>query len=130
MIFCTKCGHKNPEGSLFCAKCGTSIKMLDGTQTEQTFEYKSQNISGQAPKPENNLVWAVLCTVLCCMPLGIVAIVYSTKVDSAYAEGRQEDAQNYANKAKNWAIAGALSSIIIMVIYLIFMLAIGVGTAL
>ena len=62
--------------------------------------------------------------------LRIVAIVYSTKVDSAYAEGRQEDAQNYANKAKNWAIAGALSSIIIMVIYLIFMLAIGVGTAL
>ena len=130
MSFCTKCGNKNPEGSLFCAKCGTSVQMQDGTQTEQSFEYQSQNRSNQPPMPENNLVWAVLCTVLCCMPLGIVAIVYSTKVDSAYAEGRQEDAKDYANKAKNWAIAGALSSTIIMVIYVIFMLAVGVGTAL
>ena len=130
MSFCTKCGNKNPEGSLFCAKCGTSVQMQDGTQTEQSFEYQSQNISNQPPMPENNLVWAVLCTVLCCSPIAIVAIVYSTKVDSAYAEGRQEDAQNYANKAKNWAIAGALSSTIIMVIYVIFMLAVGVGTAL
>ncbi|MDG1840875.1 MAG: CD225/dispanin family protein [Crocinitomicaceae bacterium] len=130
MNFCTKCGNKNSEESLFCAKCGTSVQMQDGTQTEQSFEYRSQNITNQPPKPENNLVWAVLCTVLCCMPLGIVAIVYSTKVDSAYAEGRQEDAKDYANKAKNWAIAGALSSTIIMVIYVIFMLAVGVGTAL
>jgi len=30
--------------------------------------------------PDNNLVWAILCTVMCCMPLGIVAIIKSTKV--------------------------------------------------
>ena len=36
------------------------------------------------PMPENYLVWAILSTVLCCMPLGIVSIIHSTKVNSAY----------------------------------------------
>ena len=31
------------------------------------------------PPPDNNLVWAILCTVLCCLPLGIVSIIKSTK---------------------------------------------------
>ena len=36
-------------------------------------------VPGGAP-PDNNLVWAILSTVLCCLPLGIVAIIKSTLV--------------------------------------------------
>ncbi len=39
-------------------------------------------------KPDNFLVWAILSTVLCCLPLGIVAIVYANKVDNF---GMQKD---------------------------------------
>jgi pSer/pThr/pTyr-binding forkhead associated (FHA) protein len=24
-VFCTQCGHQNPDGSRFCARCGTSL---------------------------------------------------------------------------------------------------------
>ena len=35
--------------------------------------------------PDSNLVWAILCTVLCCLPLGIVAIVKAASVEKLWA---------------------------------------------
>lgn len=32
------------------------------------------------PKPDSNLVWGILTTILCCLPLGIVSIVKASKV--------------------------------------------------
>lgn len=66
--------------------------------------------------PDNNLVWAILCTVLCCMPLGIVAIIKSTKVNELWTRGDYAGAQEAANDAKKWAIWGAIASVIIGVI--------------
>ncbi len=36
-MFCTNCGHKNPEGSNFCASCGTPLKDDGGHDTTVTF---------------------------------------------------------------------------------------------
>ena len=43
--------------------------------------------------PDSNLVWAILCTVLCCLPLGIVAIVKATSVEKLWSQGRHYEAQ-------------------------------------
>ncbi len=59
-------------------------------------------------EPDGHLVWAILCTVLCCLPLGIVSIVYSTKVSGLWAQGRYAEAQSAADSAKKWAIIGAV----------------------
>jgi hypothetical protein len=59
-------------------------------------------------EPDSHLVWAILCTVLCCLPLGIVSIVYSTKVSGLWAQGRYAEAQSAADSAKKWAIIGAV----------------------
>ena len=59
-------------------------------------------------EPDSHLVWAILCTVLCCIPLGIVSIVYSTKVSGLWAQGRYAEAQSAADSAKKWAIIGAV----------------------
>lgn len=59
-------------------------------------------------EPDNYLVWAILCTVLCCLPLGIVSLVYSTKVSGLWASGRYAEAQTAADNAKKWAIIGAV----------------------
>lgn len=55
-------------------------------------------------KPDNLLVWSILSTVLCCLPLGIVAIIYSTKVDSLWSEGRYEEAEKAASNAKMYCL--------------------------
>ena len=59
-------------------------------------------------EPDNHLVWAILCTVLCCIPFGIVSIVYATRVSGLWAEGRYAEAQSASDSAKKWAIIGAV----------------------
>jgi len=74
---------------------------------KQEFGYQQQE-SVPTSKPDSNLVWAILCTVLCCMPLGIVSIVYSSKVDSLWSIGAFKEAYDAAATAKKWAIWGAI----------------------
>ena len=79
-------------------------------------------------EPDNYLVWAILCTVLCCLPFGIASIVYSTKVSGLWAQGRYAEAQTAAGNAKKWAIIGAIAGpiiyVILTVIYIAFIAAV------
>lgn len=36
-MFCTNCGHKNPEGSNFCSSCGKPLTEPGGSDTTITF---------------------------------------------------------------------------------------------
>jgi Interferon-induced transmembrane protein len=58
------------------------------------------NIGGYVP---NHLVWAILATLFCCLPFGIVAIVYAAKVDSLVAGGDYHGAVDASDKAKMWS---------------------------
>ena len=77
------------------------------------------------PMPDNYLVWAILSTVFCCLPLGIVSIINSTKVSSAYSMGDYTGAQKASDDAKKWAIWSAVASCIVWVLYIIFFVIIG-----
>ena len=35
-MFCTQCGHQNPEGSRFCASCGTALSRPSGERPVET----------------------------------------------------------------------------------------------
>lgn len=74
-------------------------------------------------KPENNLVWAILCTVLCCLPLGIVAIIKANSVDTLWASGDHEGAAKAAEEARKWSMIGAISGFVIIVLYIICVVA-------
>ena len=83
----------------------------------------SQNSQFMPEKPDTYLVWAILTTILCCLPFGIVSIVYAAKVDSLYYAERYVEAQDASRKAKNWAIASAATGIAVAIIYAIVLLA-------
>lgn len=80
-------------------------------------------------KPDNYLVWAILSTVFCCLPLGIVAIVKASKVDALWAQGLQEEAIETANDAKKWSIIGAVAGVLGVVLYVVFCLVLGFAAA-
>lgn len=60
------------------------------------------------PKPESYLVGGILTTLFCCLPLGIVAIVFASQVDGKYARGDYAGAQDAAKNAKlcTWIAVG------------------------
>src|SRR5919106_4662261 len=36
-MYCTNCGHRNPEGANFCSSCGAALAEAGGTDTTVTF---------------------------------------------------------------------------------------------
>lgn len=62
----------------------------------------------------NHLVWAILTTLFCCLPLGIVSIVYAAQVDGKRAAGDLTGAWEASRKAKLWAIWSAVSGPILI----------------
>lgn len=82
--------------------------------------YGQNNSSGQGGQPVNStpyVVFAILTTVLCCLPLGIASIVYASKINSLQNAGDYAGAQQAAKKAKTFAIIGAVVGLIVSVVY-------------
>ena len=77
-----------------------------------------QTPNGQV-MPPNYLVWSILVTLLCCLPGGIVAIVYSTQVSPRFLQGDYEGANASSRNARKWAIISAVAGAVIGIIYAI-----------
>lgn len=87
--------------------------------------YGAQGAPGTPPP--NYLVWAILSTVLCCLPLGIASIVFSSQVNSKWALGDVAGAQEASAKAKKFAVWAVIAGAVFLVLYVIAIIA-GVGS--
>jgi hypothetical protein len=67
--------------------------------------------------PDTYMVWAILATLLCCLPFGIVSIVKASQVSTLYYQGNYAEARAASRAARNWAIASAVSSGAIVLVY-------------
>jgi hypothetical protein len=75
--------------------------------------------AGVGPAPNNNLVWAILTTIFCCLPLGIVAIVKAAQVNNLWMQGQYDAARKSAEDAKKWSIWAAVLGVAGAILYLI-----------
>ncbi|KRG72322.1 membrane protein [Stenotrophomonas terrae] len=82
-----------------------------------------------SPAVSNNLVWAILSTLFCCLPLGIVSIINAAKVNGLLAAGDIAGARDAADKAKKWAIYAAGAGIVVSIVYIVLVMVLGVGGA-
>ena len=83
-------------------------------QPQQPYQpqYAGEQGAVNEPCPPTNLVWAIITTVLCCIPAGIVAIVYAIKVQNKYREGDIEGAKRASEVGAWWCIAAIILGII------------------
>ena len=86
-----------------------------------------QNVTGyqnNGQKPEINyvpyLVLSIISTVCCCLPFGIVGIVFSVKINSAMNAGNYEEAAQNAKMAKIWTIVSFVVGLVAGILYFIF----------
>tara|TARA_B110000014_G_C19897575_1_gene464359 strand:+ start:148 stop:402 length:255 start_codon:yes stop_codon:yes gene_type:complete len=75
----------------------------------------------------NNMVKAILVTIFCCLPLGIVAIIKASEVNGKLAAGDIEGAQLSAAEADKWANYGLIGCIIFVVLYIMLVVVAGVA---
>ncbi|HJB01192.1 MAG TPA: CD225/dispanin family protein [Candidatus Mediterraneibacter merdavium] len=65
------------------------------------------------------LVLSIVSTLCCCPPFGIVAIIFSAKINSAMNEGNTEEARKSARTAKIWLIVAFVAGIISYILYFV-----------
>ena len=56
----------------------------------------------QARNVPNYLPQAILVTLFCCLPFGIVAIIYAAQVNAKFQAGDYEGAVTASDNAKKW----------------------------
>lgn len=115
-MYCSKCGTR-VDNARFCPKCGTE-------QTGSLYPESSPNIK----KPSNYLFLSIIVTIFCCIPFGIVSLIYSSKVDSLYSVGSYKEAKKASDKALMWSLLGI--GIIVFVYFLYFLLVVLCGISL
>lgn len=75
------------------------------------------------PKPKNYLVESILVTIFCCLIFGIIGIVNASKVNSEYAAGNFEAANEASKNAKKWTMWGFIIGLVGTILYVILMFA-------
>lgn len=70
-------------------------------------------------RPNSYLALAIISTILCCLPTGIVSIIYATKVNSAYEDGNYDLAEKSSKNAKTWGIASIALGAVGIILYFI-----------
>ncbi len=135
-MYCTSCGKQVPDGARFCLNCGKEMNAPSyGNSSNQTFQMSSppptnnsQHQFGNAPNVENHLVKAVLSTLFCCLPLGIVAIVYASQVNTKVTAGDYQGAQIASDNASRWGnISIGIGLVVIVVYVLLVVLSVAAG---
>ena len=99
-MHCTNCGQPRAENATVCESCGERIRHFPA-----------------APEVPNYLVQSILVTLCCCIPFGVVAIVYSSNVNGKLAAGDIAGAQEASKKAKMWAWIAFGAGVLLAVLY-------------
>mgnify|MGYP001550158568 CR=1 FL=1 len=110
-MFCRNCGAENKDGSATCTSCGEPL-------VNPYAASEAPSSSGMpGVKPENYLTQAILVTLCCCLPLGIVSIDYASQVDSKWNGGDYQGAMTASQNAKTWStiafVLGLLANIVV-----------------
>ena len=123
-MYCTQCGTEAEEGGRFCAKCGRALsgsteQDWPAPETREARAYDPNYRREDRPHVPDHLVWAILSTVFCCPPTGIVSIVYAAQVNGKVAAGDFAAARKASQDAKAWIWVSVVVGIILYAILFI-----------
>jgi hypothetical protein len=99
-VYCTNCGAPRPDQATACLNCGTRVRRFPPLA------------------PVNNyLIPAILTTLCCCLPGGVVAIIYAAQVNSKLAAGDVPGAMAASRNAKMWSWISAGAGLLVAIAY-------------
>ena len=111
MIYCPQCGTPNADSASTCGNCQAALPQAGGAQMAPAPGVPPAAGAVQPGLPQspisNYLLPAIGVTLCCCLPGGIVAIVYAAQVNQKLQAGDIAGAQAASNNAKLWCMISA-----------------------
>lgn len=107
-MYCTRCGTKNHKQAMHCRQCGDPLHAAAGPQQMTSPTHMPAPAAGPAPYIPTHLIWAILATVFCCLPFGIIAIVFAAQTSSRLDMGDYTGARRCSDTAFKWCLAATL----------------------
>jgi|GEM_PF-2812309 len=90
--------------------------MGEAENTTIAIDYTNQQAQAPyGPFPENYLAYSIIVTLIMCLPIGVVAIYYSTQVHPLYFKGDVVGALKASQSAKQWCTIGFIIAAIFWV---------------
>jgi hypothetical protein len=126
MVNCPNCGTSNLDNSAVCVNCGRSLAAGASSYTPPP-PPPSEFSARPSPPPYNgpqipNYLWqSIVVTLCCCLPLGVVSIIFAAQVNSKLAQGDITGAQDSSQKAKMFTLIGLGVGIVGWIIWAIFL---------
>jgi len=122
-VNCPSCGTSNLDTASICINCGKPL--TNAAPHSYTPPPPSASSYGAVAPPvgepiPNYLVQAIITTLCCCLPFGVVAIIFAAQVNSKLAAGDIAGAQHASRQAKMWCWIAVGSWLVVMVLWMVF----------
>lgn len=121
-MHCPNCGTSNLDTATICVNCGRPLTASGAPPQPQASytppppRFDTPSAPPVGPQVPNYLVQSILVTLCCCLPLGIVAIIFAAQVNSKLAQGDVAGAMEASKNAKMWCwIAFGLGLVAIVI---------------
>ena len=121
---CPNCGTSNLDNATICINCGRSlapppvVPPVTQSYTPPPSSASSAAAAAAGPTIPNYLIQSILVTFCCCLPFGIVAIIFAAQVNSKLAAGDRAGALDSSRKAKMWTWIALGTGLLVWVIML------------
>lgn len=125
-------GAQNEPG-LPPAEAAAQGQVEEPAQKQPVYQYQQPQHPYQQVRTGETVNWvpylvlSILSTVCCCVPFGIVAIVYAVKINSLVSEGKIDEARSAAKTARIWIIVAFAVGIIFDIVVFLFIFISGAG---
>ena len=125
-MYCPNCGAPNIDEVKRCGACGTHLDVSEVISLEQDGAAGARITSIAVPPVSSHLLVAMLTTLFCCLPLGMVSLLYASQVQPRFARGDYLGAQVASQRARMWAVLSFFVGLVTMLLpalrgtYLVF----------
>jgi hypothetical protein len=129
---CEVCGGEfakdevyDDRGRIICKRCYGGAQGYPGSGPQLAPRFRERY--DYPPDVPTHLAEAILVTLFCCVPFGIVAIVFAAQVSGKLTGGDYEGARQASQNAATWSWVAFGCGLAVGALYFFAMMAVGPG---
>jgi hypothetical protein len=134
-VNCPNCGTSNLDNASICVNCGRPLSgagvvpppppppQPSYTPPQASYAPPPGSAFGAPPPVQQvpNYLWqSIVVTLCCCLPFGIVAIIFAAQVNDKLRRGDVAGAMHSSKQAKMWCLIALGCGLLVALIYGLF----------